>query len=182
MPMLYDKSREIPHSLSTSFESEVLPHYASLYGLALNLTRKPDAAEDLVQETLTKALRFFDRYHSERKCKAWLMTIMKRLFCTNYRRERRELLAFDGDLSDIAADEGLETRTVQRTDLENSLGRVNPAFREVVVHSDIYGIPLNELSKGFGIPIGTVKSRLFRGRRDLREQLADYGYNHNVEF
>ena len=164
------------------FEREALPHYGAVYTYAFHLTRKPDAAEDLTQQVFMKAIRAFHQYKPGARCRAWLFAITRNEFYSGYRRDQREPLAFNADLSDIATNEDLETKTVQRADLENSLGRINPTFREAVVYADIKEIPLIELSKGFGIPIGTIKSRHFRGREDLCEQLVDYGSKHNLNF
>lgn len=178
----------------TPFEKEVMPHIHTLFGAALRLTRSNCEAEDLVQETCLKAFRSFAQFEVGTNCKAWLFRILTNTFINKYRRKIKEKEILDTEFrgannntsdgfehfgkghtpeSDLA-DRFLSDEVLQ------ALERVPIDFRLVVVLSDIYGYSYKEIAKKVEIPIGTVMSRLFRGRRLLQEQLHDYAVKEGV--
>ncbi|HXE57127.1 MAG TPA: sigma-70 family RNA polymerase sigma factor [Gemmatimonadales bacterium] len=166
-----------------SFEEEALPHLDGLYRVALRLTRDPARAEDLVQETMLRAFRAWDRFTPGTNARAWLFAILRNGFINEYRRMRREprMVELDaaepGSIHDAVADTDPEGRFFSRIVDEQVLAALDdlpPDFREVVVLSDVEGLPYAEIAELLGVPVGTVKSRLFRARRLLQRALYDY--------
>lgn len=181
-------------ALETQFEQEVMPHVHTLFGAALRLTRSPSEAEDLVQETYLKAFKSFEQFEIGTNCKAWLFRILTNTFINKYRRRVKEKEILDAEfrmannkLGDIL--EGFGKGTTPESDLVDrflsdevlkALEKVPMDFRLVVVLSDIYGYSYKEIAHKVQIPIGTVMSRLFRGRRLLQDQLFDYAVKEGV--
>ena len=169
-----------------SFEREALPHLDVLYRVALRLARDPDRAADLVQETMLRAFRAWDSFRTGTNARAWLITILRNQFISDYRRERREGVVADIetvepfllDRSVPASDPEGEffSRIVDKTVLE-AVDALASDFREVLVLSDMEGMSYAEIASTLEIPVGTVKSRLFRARRQLQRAL----YDHAVE-
>ncbi len=170
-----------------SFDAEVLPHLDLLYRMALRYAGGDRSqAEDLVQETMLKAFRAWHSYQPGTSARAWLVAILRNTFLNSLRRQRRETPA--ADLSRDALDslharmaeadpEGeFFDRIVDDRVLE-ALDRLPTDFREVVQLSDVEGLPYAEIAQALAIPVGTVKSRLFRARRQLQSDL----YQHAVE-
>jgi RNA polymerase sigma-70 factor, ECF subfamily len=175
------------------FETTILPHEPSLYGPAMALTHSSAEAEDLVQETLVRAFDRFDTFRADGSPRAWLHTIMRNLFYNAYRKKSREprqvsLDAFDAS-SGHAADALLESAVAQHSTLSPErlvlsqiesgaiLGAVQnlpTEYREVVVLADIQGLPYQEIAEKLAIPVGTVRSRLSRGRERVRRALASW--------
>jgi RNA polymerase sigma-70 factor (ECF subfamily) len=160
------------------FRLDALRHLDALYGFALSLTRNPPDAEDLVQETYVRAYRFAHRFTPGTHLRAWLFQILRNTFLTFYRREVRELAILDKEGSD-----GLEESWDVASppvpvgaahDLGRALGELSEEFRSVLLLADHEGLALGEIAEVLDIPVGTVKSRLFRARRLLRRRLADY--------
>ena len=166
-----------------AFEEEALPHLDSLYRLALKLARDPVWAEDLVQETMLKAYRSWARYKSGTNIRAWLFTILRNTFISEYRQRSRHVDSVD--LSDV------ETYTVfelvQDVDpagrffdmivdeeVARAVDELPDDFREALVLSDVEGLRYSEVAEVIGVPVGTVKSRLHRARRVLQRKLYDY--------
>jgi RNA polymerase sigma-70 factor (ECF subfamily) len=180
--------------LETPFEQEVMPHIHTLFGAALRLTRSISEAEDLVQETYLKAFRSFAQFEVGTNCKAWLFRILTNTFINKYRRKVKEREILDNEFRSINVNEGdtaehfgkghtPESDLADRflsDEVLKALERVPVDFRMVVVLSDIYGYSYKEIAKRVDIPIGTVMSRLFRGRRLLQEQLFDYAVKKGV--
>lgn len=177
-----------------TFEQEVMPHIHTLFGAALRLTRSSSEAEDLVQETFLKAFRSFAQFEVGTNCKAWLFRILTNTFINKYRRKVKEREILDSEFrstSDQQKDQAdpffkgnnpendLADRFLSDEVLK-ALERVPVDFRLVVVLSDIYGYSYKEIAKRVDIPIGTVMSRLFRGRRLLQDQLFDYAVKEGV--
>jgi RNA polymerase sigma-70 factor (ECF subfamily) len=173
-------------STPESFEREALPHLDTCFRVACRLTGDPSRAEDLVQETMLKAFRAWHRFRPGTNARGWLLTILRNSFINQYRKQKREPLGVDIDAVDPMA----IYHRVGQTDPEGEFfgklidRRVLAAidglaieFREVLVLSDIEDLGYAEISSMLEIPIGTVKSRLFRARRHLQEQL----YDHAVE-
>jgi RNA polymerase sigma-70 factor, ECF subfamily len=178
----------------TRFEREALPHVPALYGAAMRLTRQPDDANDLVQETLMKAWRAFDSYTADTNCKAWLFRILTNTFINKYRRKTKEREILEGN-ERIAAEHELVHLPSKRAFLDPegaladrsladevlaALEEVPLDFRTAVVLSDIEGFSYKEVAEMMGIPVGTVMSRLFRGRRLLQERLFGYAVEQGV--
>ncbi|MEW6248093.1 MAG: sigma-70 family RNA polymerase sigma factor [Nitrospirota bacterium] len=173
-----------------AFEAATLPHIDALYNFALVLTRQPEEAEDLVQDTYVRALQFFSRYESGTNCKAWLCTIMKRIFLNRVPQRAREVLCPEqtqhGDEELIESlDSGVkldaarsEQEGVFRHDVAMALELLPDSFRVVVVLRDIEGFSYREIANLLDCPMGTVMSRLSRGRELLRQVLSAYA---NVE-
>jgi RNA polymerase sigma-70 factor (ECF subfamily) len=169
-----------------AFEAEVLPQLDSLYRLAPRLTTDPSRAEDLVQDTVLKAFRSWQRFQPGTNIRSWLFTILRNTFINDYRRRQREPIPMDLETAEPHAsfravdDEDPEgtffSRIVDAKVLE-AIDRLPEDFREVLVLSDIENLPYAEIAEVLSIPVGTVKSRLFRARRQLQEVL----YDHAVE-
>lgn len=158
------------------FETEALPFMADLYRLALWLTRNADEAEDLVQETFAEALKSFSRYESGTNCRAWLTTIMYRLNLKSLGSIRRIRLVDESEekMAEIVPFQPPPPQNVTDEEVITGLRRLPKTFRQVVVLSDIEEFSYKDIASVLGIPIGTVMSRLSRGRKLLRLELADY--------
>jgi RNA polymerase sigma-70 factor (ECF subfamily) len=160
---------------------QALQHLDALYNFAMYLTRKPAEAEDLVQETYLRALRFSSRFQPGTHLRAWLFQILRNTFLTFYRlREREAPLAEDGvpdwdaPMFHDAPEEGPGVQEVH-TDLERALLKLPEQFRTVLLLAEIEGMPLDEVAQVMACPVGTVKSRIFRAKERLRAMLKDYG-------
>ncbi|OGQ24485.1 MAG: RNA polymerase subunit sigma-24, partial [Deltaproteobacteria bacterium RBG_16_71_12] len=168
-----------------AFEREAMPHMRSLYGAAMRLVRSPDDASDLVQETMLKAYKAWDQFETGTNCKAWLFRIQTNAFINKYRRRVKEREILEGPERQ-AAEHNLvhlpskrafldpEGELVDRTlgdEVLKALDTVPEDFRTVVMLSDVEGFSYKEIADLCEIPVGTVMSRLFRGRRILQEQL-----------
>jgi RNA polymerase sigma-70 factor, ECF subfamily len=158
-----------------------LQHLDALYTFAVYLTRKPAEAEDLVQETYLRALRFAHRFESGTRLRAWLFQILRNTFLTFYRiREREAPLAEDGvpdwdaPMFHDAPDNDPGVLEVH-TDLERALLKLPEEFRTVLLLAEVEGMPLDEVAQVMACPVGTVKSRIFRAKERLRTILKDYG-------
>jgi RNA polymerase sigma-70 factor (ECF subfamily) len=176
------------------FHDEAMPHARALYGAAMRLVRSPDDASDLVQETLFKAWRAFDTFQSGTNCKAWLFRILTNTFINKYRRKLKERDILDGK-SRVDAEHELVHLPSKRAFLDPegalcdraladevtaALEDVPVDFRVVVILSDIEGFAYKDIASMVGIPVGTVMSRLFRGRRLLQESLFGYAVETGV--
>jgi RNA polymerase sigma-70 factor (ECF subfamily) len=166
-----------------SFDDEALPHLDALYRVALRLTGDPAQAEDLVQDTMLKAYRSWRQYRAGTNAKGWLLTILRNTFINSYRRRKLEPVAMDLE----AIEPHALYRAVETADPEGSFfGRLvdekvleavdalPSEFREVLVLSDMEGMRYAEIAEALQVPVGTVKSRLFRARRLLQAQLYAY--------
>ncbi|MGH3165979.1 MAG: sigma-70 family RNA polymerase sigma factor [Trebonia sp.] len=169
------------------FERDVVPQLSQLYPAALRMTRNPTDAEDLVQETSVKAYAAFHQFRPGTNLRAWLNRILTTTFINVYRKRRREpQQALGGDLQEwqMSADRlsppvpSAETEALDRTtdsDLLRALRDLPNEFRTAVYLADIEGYPYREIAEIMGTPVGTVMSRLHRGRRKIREQLIAAG-------
>jgi RNA polymerase sigma-70 factor (ECF subfamily) len=169
------------------FERAVLAHGASLLAVATRLARNRSDAEDLVQDALVKALRARSQYEAGTNLKAWLLKILKNTFINRYRRSGLERAIFDGPDADPLADGwiGAETlrgvrdpesqmlRPVLEREIVAALDTVPEEFRLVVVLADVEEMSYREIADIVGCPIGTVMSRLHRGRRILKTRLIE---------
>ena len=170
------------------FEAEARPHLNTLYSTALRLTRSPVDAEDLVQDTLVRAYRFYDRFEAGTNFKAWLLRIQMNTFVNRYRRATRERQVFDGAMA-APVGEGVMSRATMRglTDPVGDAQRqlvareINRAFellsedaRAMVLLADVEELAYKEIAEVLGCPIGTVMSRLHRARKQLQESLQQH--------
>jgi RNA polymerase sigma-70 factor (ECF subfamily) len=169
------------------FESLALPHLDGLYAAALRLTKNPRDAEDLVQDAVLRAFRFFDKFERGTNIKAWLYKILTNTFINRYRRSTKERNIVEDErdsvqdrlLSRDAADaaENPERAYLDRMlsdDVLKALDSVPVDFRLAVILADLQDFSYKEIADILDVPVGTVMSRLFRGRRILQKQLAEY--------
>ena len=162
------------------FESEAMPHVPTLFRIARWLTRNQTDAEDLVQETLTEALSSFHRFAEGTKCRAWLVTILYHHH-SKRRRASTHLHLVSDEQERIAETLAFEPPTPQNLTDEDVLGalkRIPRTFQEVVILADVEGLTYKEIAEATRVPIGTVMSRISRGRKLLRTELATYAREH----
>ena len=177
---------------SESFERLAQENLHPLYSMAVRLTRQPEEAEDLVQETLLRAYRFFDKFERGTNFKAWVFRILKNAFINRYRKEQRE-----PDTVDFSSiEEGLERlvddmapgapeappdpeQTLLKgtldSEIETAIGELPAEYRMVLLMSVVEEMSYKEIASALSIPIGTVMSRLHRARRQLQAKLQEYG-------
>jgi RNA polymerase sigma-70 factor (ECF subfamily) len=157
-----------------SFESEALPFHADLYRLAKWLLRNQAEAEDLVQETFVEALRSFHRFEQGTNCRAWLIKIMYHLLSKRRRESNR--LRVVGDVDEQIAETVAPAASgdLAGEEVLNALKRLPQHYQEVVILSDVEELNYKEIADALSIPIGTVMSRLSRGRSLLRSELGNY--------
>ncbi|MFQ5745941.1 MAG: sigma-70 family RNA polymerase sigma factor [Gemmatimonadota bacterium] len=166
------------------FEEEALVHLDSLYGLALRLTGGDEArAQDLVQESVLKAYRSWDRFEPGTNCRAWLMTILRNTFINQFRRQKARPASVEFDqVAERPGYEGLfnadpEGEIFGRLiddEVVAAIEELPEEFRVAIVLSDLEGLSYQEVSELMDIPVGTVKSRLFRARKRLQKRLYEY--------
>ena len=171
------------------FERDVLPLADELFACALRYTRDAADADDLVQETLLRALGAWSRFIPGSNCRAWLLRILTNSFINNYRRRRRyRRFAHETGEDAVVALYGHDVErsaNPSRDMLEHTLGdEVRAAldtladdYRKVIELADLQGVRYRDIAESLGVPIGTVMSRLFRARRQLEELLRDYAAN-----
>jgi RNA polymerase sigma-70 factor (ECF subfamily) len=165
---------------SDDFTQQALQHLDALYNFAVYLTRNPPEADDLVQETYLRALRFSHRFEPGTHLRAWLFQILRNTFLTFYRlREREAAIADDGVPDwDVPmfhdAPEDSSSAMEAHTDLERAMSRLPQDFRTVLLLAEVEGMPLEDVARVMGCPVGTVKSRIFRAKERLRALLSDY--------
>mgnify|MGYP001593015688 CR=1 FL=1 len=170
------------------FEELSLEHLDALHRGALRLTGSPEDAQDLVQETYVRALRFYAQFQSGTNLKAWLFKILKNLFINQYRRSARtpepvdlsgpEFNRLEGEKPRLGPGAGgPEAEVINRLlgeDLQRALASLPDIFQRVVILSDIEGFSYKEIAEIEECPLGTVMSRLFRARRLLQAMLKKY--------
>ena len=167
---------------------------SALYAAALRMTRNEKDAEDLVQDTLLRAYRFFDTFQAGTNCKAWLFRIMTNVFCNRYReREREHEIMTEAESSDAnleqflggAGGDGRDTEgallgRMVSADVERALASLPADFRMAVILADLEDFSYKEIAEIMDCPAGTVMSRLFRGRKMLQRLLYDYAVEQGI--
>jgi RNA polymerase sigma-70 factor (ECF subfamily) len=186
--MTTDHVPETSDQRAVRFEHDALPYLDQLYAAALRMTRNPADAEDLVQETFAKAFAAFHQFKEGTNLKAWLYRILTNTFINSYRKKQREpqqQMAEDIEDWQLAraashSSSGLKSAEAQAlerlpdSDVKEALQRIPDDFRMAVYLADVEGFAYKEIAEIMGTPVGTVMSRLHRGRRLLRDLLTDY--------
>ncbi len=189
-----DVATETPEERAARFEREAMPLLDQMYSAALRTTRNPTDAEDLVQETYAKAFAAFHQYRPGTNLKAWMYRILTNSFINSYRKKQRQPLESDaGEVEDYQlaraashTSTGLrsaETEALDHlpdSDVTRALASIGEDFRMAVYLADVEGFSYKEIAEIMDTPIGTVMSRLHRGRKQLRELLTDYAVERGV--
>ena len=175
-----------------AFEREAIPHLDAVYRFALRLSGSADAAEDLVQETFLRAWRAWEQFTPGTNAKSWLFTICRNVFLRQQERSRRhddivekeaprESPGATGDVINPiwsqTKDQDPEGRffdSIVDEEVLRAIDALPEEYRTAVVLSDVEGLPYQEIAEMMGVPVGTVKSRLFRGRRQLQKVLHEF--------
>lgn len=186
MPILLTALSRTTKLRQSEFEAEAFPHMDVLYNFALRTTGSEDDARDLLQETYLKAYRFWDKYEKGTNIRAWLFRIMKNSYINRYRKETREPDTVDysdvENFYDSIRAESTDTNDLQEKlfggllgdEVTKALESLPEDFRTVVILCDIEGLTYEEIAEFIDRPIGTVRSRLHRGRKLLQGMLFDY--------
>jgi RNA polymerase sigma-70 factor (ECF subfamily) len=174
------------------FNETALPHVDALYNTALRLTRNPQDAEDLVQETFFKAYRYYDKYQKGTNLKAWLFKILKNTFINNYRKKQQQppqsdFAAIEDAFEDRISEDVLRKmknpeeqflEDVLDQDIQSALDALPENYRMAVVLADLEGFSYKEIAEILEVPVGTVMSRLYRGRKRLEATMLEYALEH----
>ena len=183
-------SQTSPHNRKAEFEEIALEYLNPLFNLALNLTRNRKDAEDLVQETYLRAYRFFDSYQSGTQIKAWLFRILRNTFINRYRAakvrpdevdfakvelsyERIVDEQFLRDHRPVSPEDAVMNGVLDE-EVETAMARLPEEYRSVVILALVEDLSYKEIATALSIPLGTVMSRLHRGRKLLQGQLLEY--------
>lgn len=179
-----------PHDRSDEFQRVAYPHLHALYNLGMSLTRNRGDAEDLVQETFLRAFRFFGSYAPDTHIKAWLFRILRNTFINRYRAQKVRPDEVDLERLEAGYEQAItreflrehEPRSPEEAVMANvpdeevarALGALPEEFRTVVILALVEDLSYKDIAKALSIPVGTVMSRLHRGRRLLQASLVDY--------
>ncbi len=192
IPILLTSLSRATKKKHEEFEREAVPHMDVLYNFALRTTGNEDDARDLLQETYLKAYRFWDKYEKGTNIRAWLFRIMKNSYINRYRRETKE--PDKVDYSDVEnfyntiRDQFVDSNDLQEKLFKRVLGdevakaleSLPEDFRTVVILCDIEGLTYEEIAEFVDVPIGTVRSRLHRGRKLLQVKLIEYAKQQGI--
>lgn len=172
--------------IDTFFESEMMVHIRPLYHFAYRLTNDEDDANDLVQDTFLKAYRFIQSFERGSNAKAWLFRILKNSFINNYRKNSKEPSQIDYEEAETFLNTGISSwsesidlrdklfRGLVGDEITNALNLLPVDFKTVIILCDIEEFSYEEIAKITDIPVGTVRSRLHRARKLLKDQLTEY--------
>jgi RNA polymerase sigma-70 factor (ECF subfamily) len=179
--------RDTTRSTRESFEREVLAHLDSIYSMALRLARDPEDANDLVQDTILRAFRFFHQFTPGTNSRAWVLTILFNNFRNGYRKSGREQVSQSEaefterlEAESLASDqtrsdpEALAFADVMAPEVTTALNSIPEEFRSALLLVDVQELSYQEVSEVLSVPVGTVKSRVSRGRSLLREALLNF--------
>lgn len=178
------------------FSELTMEYMPALYAAAMRMTRNPSDAEDLVQETYLRAYRGFEGFREGTNLKAWLYRILTNTFINTYRAKKRRPDQVDlddvedfylfrrlGGLEGAAANRTAETEVLDAlpdAEVKEALESLPEQFRMAVILADIEGFSYKEIAEILDVPIGTVMSRIHRGRKQLQKRLWDYAERHNL--
>src|SRR5436309_9625826 len=183
----------VDHQKGWNFEAAAMPFVDALYNTAYRMTRNAEDAEDLVQETYLKAYRYYDKFEEGTNFKAWLFKIMKNTFINNYRKKQQAPTlsdfaeieeSFETQVSEDASKPGLKNpeeellENVLDEDVQRALDKLPPDYRMVVLLADLEGFSYKEIAEILDVPVGTVMSRLYRGRRLLEAAMLAFARDH----
>jgi RNA polymerase sigma-70 factor (ECF subfamily) len=172
-----------PDLRRTAFETEALPHLDTVYRAALRLSGEPAEADDLTQETMLRAFRHWEQYRPGTNVRAWLLTILRNTFINEYRRRRHQPATVDvHELESHAVFPDIQETDpagkffdqIVDDEVQREIAALPEEFRETLVLSDVEGMSYADIATATGVPVGTVKSRLFRARRLLQRRLYNY--------
>ena len=194
-----EQTTETDAQRSARFQADALPYLDQLYGAALRMTRNSSDAEDLVQDTYMKAFAAFNQYQDGTNLKAWLYRILTNTFINSYRKKQRQPMQADSDSVEdwqlhraashdsvgLPSAEDFALDSLPDSEIKSALQELSEDRRLAVYLADVEGFSYKEIAEIMDTPLGTVMSRLHRGRAQLRELLADYardyGYKQNAE-
>ncbi len=187
---------KVPHARKAEFEEVALPHLNALYNLALKLTRNPKDAEDLVQEAYLRAFRFFDSYKPGTQIKAWLFRILRNTFINRYRAKKVRPDEVDFDKIEPIYDkvvqeeflnqnqprspEEILSEGVLDSEVQQAIDGLSEDYRSVVLLALVEDMSYKEIAETLSIPLGTVMSRLHRGRKILQNELLEYARRRGI--
>ncbi|MFD2456719.1 sigma-70 family RNA polymerase sigma factor [Corynebacterium mendelii] len=186
---------DTPDELERRFEQEALPFIDQLYAGALRMTRNPADAEDLVQDTYMKAFQAFGSFKKGTNLKAWLYRIMTNTYISAYRKAKRRPSQTSADeitdsqllTSSSHQAQGLESAEVEalkllpNNDIAEAFNDLSDDYRMVVWYADVEGLAYKEIAEIMDTPIGTVMSRLHRGRKQLRDKLREVARDSGID-